>query len=144
MSVNSILSSFLLNIHFSFAIVIGMKKTIVRDALGWGFILWFIGYALGIIFFMIAPSGMIGWLIMPIGILITLWVLIKKIHGDTFGYYVLIATVWTLLAIIFDYFFLVKVFKPADGYYKIDVYLYYVITFVLPLTVGWRKRNTVS
>ena len=121
-----------------------MKKTVYKDAFGLGFFLWFIGYVLGIIFFLIAPSKMIGWFITPIGILITLWVLVKKIHGDTFGYYILIAIVWTLLAIVFDYLFLVKVFKPADGYYKIDVYLYYVITFVLPLIVGWRKRNKTT
>jgi hypothetical protein len=30
-------------------------------------------------------------------------------------------------------------FHPPDGYYKPDVYLYYVSTFVLPLIVGWRK-----
>jgi hypothetical protein len=40
---------------------------------------------------------------------------------------------------VFDYFLLVKVFKPVDGYYKLDVYLYYVLTFILPLIVGWRK-----
>jgi hypothetical protein len=32
-------------------------------------------------------------------------------------------------------------FKPADGYYKLDVYLYYILTFALPLIVGWRKST---
>ena len=32
-----------------------------------------------------------------------------------------------------------QLFKPADGYYKPDVYLYYAITFVLPIVVGWWK-----
>jgi len=36
--------------------------------------------------------------------------------------------------------FIVKAFKPADGYYKLDVYLYYALTFALPLIVGWRKK----
>jgi len=53
--------------------------------------------------------------------------LIKKIKGDSFKYYLLLAISWTLIAIIFDYLFLVKVFKPADGYYKLDVYLYYLL-----------------
>jgi len=43
--------------------------------------------------------------------------------GESFQYYVLLAVVWTLIAIVFDYLFLVKVFKSADGYYKLDVYL---------------------
>ncbi len=48
---------------------------------------------------------------------------------------------YELELIIFDYFFLVKMFKPADGYYKLDVYLYYVLTFILPLVVGWGKKD---
>jgi type III secretory pathway component EscS len=117
-----------------------MDKQILKDALGWGFLLWLVGYALGIILFSIVPPFMIGWIIMPIGIVITLWVLFKKIKGETFQYYIKLAVFWTLVAIIFDYFFLVEVFKPADGYYKLDVYLYYTLTFILPLMVGWRKR----
>ena len=117
-----------------------MTRQFIKDTLGWGFLLWLIGYALGMILFSIVPLYMIGWVIMPIGIVITLWVLFKKISGETLKYYFLLAVVWTLIAIVFDYFFLVKAFKPADGYYKLDVYLYYVLTFVLPLVVGWRKR----
>lgn len=115
------------------------SKEYYKDALGWGFILWLIGYALGILLFAIVPASMIGWIIMPIGIAITLWVLLKKVKSDSFNYYVLLAVVWTLIAIIFDYFFLVKLFKPADGYYKLDVYVYYISTFALPLIIGWWK-----
>jgi hypothetical protein len=113
-----------------------MNKQFLKDALGWGIILWLIGYALGFIFFFIAPPSMIGWIIMPIGIFITLGVLFKKVRGTTFGYYFWLAAVWTLIAIIFDYIFLVKALKPAGGYYKLDVYLYYALTFVLPLAYG--------
>jgi hypothetical protein len=116
-----------------------MTRQFSKDAFIWGFFLWFIGYVLGIVLFSFVPQSMLGWVIMPIGILITLWVLFKKIKGSTLSYYLKIAIVWTLIAIIFDYFFLVKVFKPADGYYKLDVYLYYVLTFTLPLIVGFRK-----
>jgi hypothetical protein len=118
-----------------------MNKQFYKDAFGWGFILWLIGYVLGIIFFKIIPPSLIGWIIMPIGIIITLWVLFRKIKGESFKYYALLAVVWTLLAIILDYFFLVKAFKPADGYYKLDVYLYYALTFILPLAVGWRNKK---
>jgi len=117
-----------------------MKKQFYKDAFGWGFILWLIGYAFGMILFFIVPISMIGWIIMPIGILITLWVLLKKVKVDSFQQYVLLAVVWVLIAIVCDYFFLVQAFKPADGYYKLDVYLYYALTFVLPLLVGWKKK----
>lgn len=111
----------------------------LKDTFGWGFTLWLIGYVLGIILFMIVPPSILGWIIMPIGTIITLWVLLKKIKSTGFQYYLMLGVTWTLIAVIFDYFFLVKVFKPADGYYKLDVYLYYMLTFVLPLIVGWRK-----
>ena len=117
-----------------------MTRQFIKDTLGWGFLLWLIGYALGMILFSIVPLYMIGWIIMPIGAVITLWVLFKKVSGDSLKYYLVLAVVWTFIAIVFDYFFLVKAFKPADGYYKLDVYLYYALTFVLPLVVGWRKR----
>ena len=117
-----------------------VNKQFLKDAFGWGFILWLIGYALGMILFSIVPIYMIGWIITPIGTVLTLWVLFKKVRGDSFRYYALMALVWVLIAIVFDYFFLVKAFKPADGYYKPDVYVYYALTFVLPLIVGWRKK----
>ncbi len=119
-----------------------MTKQFLKDAFGWGFILWLIGYLLGIILFAIVPQALLGWVIMPVGILVTLWVLLKKVRADSFKYYVLLAFSWVLIAIICDYFFLVKIFKPTDGYYKLDVYLYYVLTFTLPLLVGWRKTTT--
>lgn len=90
---------------------------------------------------MLVPSSLLGWIIMPIGITLTLWVLFKKIAGKQLGYYFLLAVTWTLIAIVFDYLLLVKLFKPVDGYYKLDVYLYYALTFVLPVFVGWRKTK---
>jgi hypothetical protein len=113
-----------------------MDKQMLKDTFGWGFLLWLIGYLLGIVFFMLVPPNLIGWVIMPIGIVITLWVLIKKIKGPSLNYYLKVGIIWTVLAILFDYLFLVKLLKPADGYYKIDVYLYYLSVFVLPLLVG--------
>jgi hypothetical protein len=120
-----------------------MTKQFYKDAFGWGFVLWLIGYLLGIILFFIAPVSMIGWIIMPIGIIIALWVLLKKTKGDSLQYYLFLGIIWMLIAIVFDYFLLVKTFNPEDGYYKLDVYLYYTLTFVLPILVGWRKNKQV-
>lgn len=121
--------------------VIFMKKQLLKTACTWGFILWLIGYLLGIVLFMAVPPSLLGWIIMPIGIAITMWVLVKKFMNISTKEYILLAIVWTLIAIICDYFFLVKIFKPADGYYKLDVCIYYAMTFTLPLIVGWRKNQ---
>lgn len=116
----------------------------MRDFLGWGFLLWFFGYILGIVLFMMVPPDLIGWIITPFGILITLWVLCKKIKKHSFSYFVRLGLVWAVIAIVCDYLFLVRVFQPADGYYKLDVYLYYVLTFTLPLLAGWKKNISVQ
>jgi hypothetical protein len=118
-----------------------MNKNFYIDTFGWGFVLWLIGYLLGMILFFVVPVDMIGWVILPIGIIITLWILFKKITGDSFNYYLYLAIAWTLIAIVFDYLFIVKALKPADGYYKFDVYLYYALTFILPLAAYSRKKS---
>lgn len=118
-----------------------MRKQLLKDALGWGFTLWLIGYALGMILFFVVPPSLIGWIITPIGIIMTLWVLMKKVKGTFFQYYSILAVTWTLIAIALDYFFIVKALKPADGYYKLDVYLYYALTFIMPLGVGLLKKH---
>ena len=80
-----------------------MTKQFYKDAFGWGFLLWLIGYALGIVLFKAVPQNLLGWVIMPIGIIITLWVLFRKVKADSFQYYALLAVVWVLIAIVFDY-----------------------------------------
>lgn len=117
-----------------------MATQFYKDALGWGFILWLIGYALGMVLFPFVPTAMLGWIIMPIGVALTLWVLFKKIKGGSMRYYALMALTWAIIAIVLDYLFIVKLLKPADGYYKLDVYIYYALTLLLPMIVGWRKK----
>jgi hypothetical protein len=117
-----------------------MNKQLLRDALGWGLALWLIGYALGMVLFFLVPASLIGWIITPIGTALTVWVLLKKVKGNSLQYYLTVAIAWTLIAIVLDYFFIVQALHPADGYYKPDVYLYYALTFLLPLFVGWRKK----
>ena len=48
------------------------------------------------------------------------------------------------MAVVLDYFLIVKLFHPVDGYYKLDVYLYYVFTFALPIVVGLMKQPKKS
>ncbi len=116
-----------------------MNRQFLKDALGWGLVLWLVGYALGIVLFTLVPASLIGWIITPIGTAITVWVAFKKVNGNSLPYYGVVALVWLLIAIVGDYLFIVKAFKPADGYYKPDVYLYYVLTLAIPLWAGWRR-----
>lgn len=118
-----------------------MNKQFLKDSFGWGFVLWLIGYALGFVFFFLMPPTLIGWVIMPIGIVITIWVLINKIRGENFPYYMKLAVIWTLIAVVCDYLFLVQLLKPEDGYYKVDVYLYYLSTLLLPNIIYFWKKN---
>jgi hypothetical protein len=120
-----------------------MNKLLLKDSLGWGFLLWLVGYILGVVLFFVLPPALIGWVITPIGVGVTLWVLIKKIKNHTLGYYIFLGVVWSLVAMIFDYFFIVKLLKPTDGYYKLDIYIYYSVTFILPIIVGWWKDKSV-
>jgi hypothetical protein len=114
---------------------------LVKDALGWGLVLWLIGYVLGIALFFVMPPTAIGWVIAPVGILITLWVLLRRAAAGGLARYAVLALVWTAIAVVFDYLFIVRAFNPADGYYKPDVYLYYAATFGLPLAVGWWRGS---
>lgn len=115
------------------------KKKLFLNTIFWGFALWLFGYILGFIFFAFVPQNLIGWYIMPLGILATLWVLFKKIHRESFSCYVMLGVFWTLIAVILDYAFIVKLLKPADGYYKLDIYVYYIVTLILPIIIGWIK-----
>lgn len=117
-----------------------MSKKLLKDGLFWGFILWLIGYFLGIVLFMLVPANLMGWVITPIGIAITLWVLLKKINYKKLKSYFKLGAIWTAIAILFDYIFIVLLFSSSD-YYKLDIYFYYLFTFTLPVLVGLYKRS---
>ncbi|MCX6745334.1 MAG: hypothetical protein NTX82_07495 [Candidatus Parcubacteria bacterium] len=119
-------------------------KQFLKDSVLWGIILWFIGYVLGFVFFALVPKDVIGWYIMPLGTIITLLVAFKLIKSNFLMYYLKVGLIWTLTAIVFDYIFLVQILKPADGYYKLDVYIYYGLSFIIPLLVGWYKNKITN
>lgn len=120
------------------------KKQLFLNTLKWGFALWLFGYVLGFVLFAFVPANLIGWAILPFGVAVTLWVLFKKIERESLQCYVALGVFWTLLAIILDYIFIVKLLKPVDGYYKSDVYVYYMLTFILSIIVGWWKFHKVA
>jgi hypothetical protein len=121
-----------------------MTKKLIIDSLLWGIALWLIGYILSFMLYLFVPASILGWIILPIGIVITFWVLLKMIKNTTFLYYLVLSFVWTIIAVVFDYLFIVILLKPADGYYKLDVYLYYVLTFIMPYLAFLWKRTRIN
>ena len=114
-------------------------KEKIKNMLVWGFILWFSGYIAGIVLFFVVPKEYIGWVITPFATLLTIWVLMKKVKRPELLCYFGTGLIWTIMAVILDYVFLVTLLKTGSGYYKPDIFLYYILTFVLPMLVGYWK-----
>lgn len=113
----------------------------MKAAIGWGIALWFVGYVLGIGLYFLVPPSLLGWVIMPIGAALTWVVLWRRIEFRHLADYVRLAAAWTLIAVAGDFLFIVTALHPPDGYYKPDVYLYYALTFLMPLMAGWLKTR---
>lgn len=111
----------------------------LKNSLVWGFVLWLIGWVLGVVLFMTPAKSFMGWIITPIGTVVTLWVLFKNINRQSVSQYVAVAIIWTLMAIVLDYLFNVLLFQIGAGYYKIDIFVYYALTFILPIAAGYYK-----
>ena len=109
----------------------------ITDTLGIGFLLWLAGYLASIPLYFILPKGMLGWILYVIFTPITIYVAYWRFHKRTLpmGYYLMVATVWTLIAISFDNIFIVMLLKAAD-YYQLDIFLYYATVFLIPVLIG--------
>lgn len=118
-----------------------MNKTFIFKVLKWGLILWLIGYILGFILYPLVPTGQIGWIITPIATVITIWVLLKYIKSETLKGAAITGVVWSVIAVILDYIFIVMLLKPEDGYYKTDVYFYYLLALTLPAIVFFYRNR---
>jgi hypothetical protein len=121
-----------------------MNRRYAKELLGWGLALWLIGYILGIVFIGVVGTSLVGWLILPIGVAATCWVLLTKVRSEGLARFTFLGLVWALVAIALDYVFIVKAFHPADGYYKPDVYVYYALAFILPVLIGWWKTTRLA
>jgi hypothetical protein len=111
-----------------------LKSTFV-----WGFILWLVGYLAGVALFFVIPKDYIGWVITPLAVLLTVWVLIKKIKRPEYKCYFGLGLIWTAMAVVLDFIFMVLLLNTGKSYYKPDVFIYYILTFSLPLIVGYWK-----
>lgn len=114
----------------------------LKNMLTWGFLLWLVGYIAGMILFFVVPKDMIGWVITPFATLFTIWVLMKKVKRPELMCYFGTGMVWTIMAVVLDYLFIIRLLNTGSSYYKPDVFLYYVLTFTLPIVVGyWKYRH---
>ena len=97
----------------------------INSWLGIYFGFWLIGYILSIILFYAC-----AYFQLSVGLLLQsqqslhfgFWL---KIKSSSLQYYLIVGVIWTILAVVLDYFLIVKAFKPEDGYYKLDVCFYY-------------------
>lgn len=118
-------------------------RRVLADTVGVGAVLWAMGYALGMISFAFVPVAMIGWIVIPVMIPVTVFASFTRFRaGVKSVYYILIvAATWTAVATALDYVFLVSAFN-VQRYYDFDVMVYYALTFLIPALVGFRYRKS--
>ncbi len=117
------------------------RRMLIMDGFGWGFGLWLFGYLLGVALFFVVPVALIGWVITPVAVLVTAWVLLTRVRVVSIRAQAVVGLVWAMIAVVLDYVFIVRLMAPADGYYRPDVYLYYALTLAMPPAIGWWKRR---
>jgi cation transport ATPase len=113
-------------------------KTKIFDTIGLGIGLWLIGYIASMILFFIIPNNLLGWVLFVIFTPITLYIAYLRFRKrkESMSYYLVIASIWTIIAIILDYIFIVTLFNNPN-YYKLDIFVYYITTFIIPLLIGY-------
>jgi hypothetical protein len=119
-----------------------MTTFIVRDVIGWGVGLWLFGYILGFVFYGLLPPALIGWYVMPLGIAATVLALWRWVTPTSWPEAAMLGLGWCVIAIVLDYLGIVTLLNPPDGYYKLDVYVYYLITLLLPLLACLLQAST--
>jgi len=114
-----------------------LAKTRLIDAPLLGIFVWFIGYLAGIVLYFFLSPGILGWVLFAIFTPIIILLCYKRFdrREESISYYAFVAVVWLIVALVFDYLFLVKLLNPP-AYYKPDVYVYYASTFLIPLLIG--------
>jgi len=119
----------------------------IKDTAVIGTCLWLIGYLASLVLFFSPYAGIMGWILLviftPVTIAVT-WLWFRQRKGLSLEYYAKIGIAWVLIAVVFDYLFIVQLFKAA--YYGPDVFVYYALTFLITVGVGLyliRSRNNL-
>jgi hypothetical protein len=116
-------------------------KQWIKDTIGLGTGLWLFGYLASLLLFFSPFADIMGWIITavftPITIALAWWWF--RARDLPLTYYVVVGVAWTMLAIVLDYLFIVRLFQTT--YYEIDVFVYYALTFLIPVGVGLYLRH---
>jgi hypothetical protein len=112
-------------------------KQWIKDTAGLGVVLWLIGYLASLVLFFSPYAGIMGWILLavftPVTIAVTWW-WFRQRERLPLQYYACVGVAWTLIAVVLDYLFIVLMFQAT--YYESDVFVYYAVTFLIPLGVG--------
>jgi len=119
-----------------------MKQWIL-DTAGLGTGLWLIGYLASLVLFFSPYAGIMGWILIAIFTPVTVaiaWWWFRQRKALPLQYYAGVGVAWVLIAIVLDYLFIVMLFQAA--YYEADVFVYYAVTFLIPVGVGLYLNQT--
>jgi hypothetical protein len=120
----------------------------IKDTVGLGTGLWLIGYLASLALFFTPLAGIMGWVLIGIFTPVTIaiaWWWFRQREPLPLQYYAGVGIAWVLVAVVFDYLFIVMLFQAT--YYNPDVFVYYALTFLIPVGVGLylnRKREEVT
>jgi hypothetical protein len=111
-------------------------KEWIKDMVGLGILFWAFGYLASILLFFSPFASNMGWIITavftPFTIAITWWWF--RARNLPLTYYAIVGLAWTVIAVVLDYLFIVRLFQTA--YYGPDVFVYYALTFLIPVGIG--------
>jgi hypothetical protein len=111
-------------------------KQWIKDTAGLGTGLWLLGYLGSLLLFFSPFAASMGWILLivctPVTIAAAWWWF--KGRDLPLVYYAEVGAAWTAIAVVLDYLFIVLLF--AATYYGPDVFVYYALTFLIPVGVG--------
>lgn len=118
-------------------------KQYITDTLGLGIALWLLGYLASLALFFTPLAESMGWIITAVFTPLTIAVAWWRFRGRDLSliYYAGVGLAWTVIAVMLDYLFIVRLFGTTT-YYAHDVFAYYALTFLLPVGVGLYLRGT--
>jgi hypothetical protein len=119
-------------------------QAIVKDTAGIGILLWLIGYLAALLLFVSSLAAVMGWILIAVFTPVSIVIVWRWFAGRDLplAYYAGAGIVWTAIAIVCDYLFIVVLFSAT--YYGPDVFVYYAITFLVPVCVGLSKQRVTG
>ncbi len=112
-------------------------KLWIKDTAGLGTVLWLIGYLASLALFFSPFAGTMGWILIAIFTPVTIaiaWWWFRQRERLPLQYYAGVGVAWVLIAVMLDFLFIVLLFQAT--YYSPDVFVYYALTFLIPVGVG--------